>query len=64
MFLAIALVLGILWALGLLTGYTLGGAVHLLLAGTVVMMLFGLRQWWRKPADEETFRSSFQAGED
>ena len=50
MFLVIALILGVLWALGLLSGYTLGGAVHLLIAGAVVMMLFGVRQWWRRPA--------------
>lgn len=50
MFLPIALILGILWALGLWSGYTLGGAVHLLLAGAVVMFVFVLRQWWRRPA--------------
>jgi hypothetical protein len=46
----IALILGILWVLGLWSGYTLGGVVHVLLAGAVVMMMFGLRQWWRRPA--------------
>lgn len=50
MFLPIALILGVLWLLGLISGYTLGGAVHLLLAGAVVMMFYGLRAWWRKPA--------------
>jgi Family of unknown function (DUF5670) len=50
MFLPIALILGVLWVLGLWSGYTLGGAVHLLLAGAVVMTVFGLRQWWRRPA--------------
>ena len=50
MFVAIALILGVLWVLGLWSGYTLGGAVHLLVAGAVVMMMFGLRQWWRRPA--------------
>jgi hypothetical protein len=44
------LVLGILWLVGMLYGYRLGGAIHLLLAGATVMMLFGLRQWWRRPA--------------
>jgi hypothetical protein len=50
MLLSIALVLGVLWVLGLLSGYTLGGAVHILLAGALIMMFFGLRQWWRRPA--------------
>ena len=50
MFWPIALILGVLWGLGLWSGYTLGGAVYLLLVGAVVMMLFGLRQWWRRPA--------------
>jgi hypothetical protein len=49
MLLPIALVLGVLWGLGLLKGYTLGGAIHLLLVGAVVMAGFGLRQWWRRP---------------
>jgi hypothetical protein len=47
---AIGLILGILWVLGLWSGYTLGGAVHVLLAGAAVMMGLGLRQWWRRPA--------------
>jgi hypothetical protein len=50
MFWMIAIILGVLWVLGLTSGYTLGGAVYLLLAGAVVMTLFGLRQWWRRPA--------------
>ena len=49
MFVPIALILGVLWLLGLISGYTLGGAVHLLLVGAIVMMLYGLRVWWRKP---------------
>ena len=50
MFWPISLILGVLWVLGLWSGYILGGAVHLLLAGAMVMMLFGFRQWWRRPA--------------
>lgn len=50
MFLAIALLLGILWALGLLSGYTLGGTIHLLLAAAFVTSLLGLRERWRRPA--------------
>lgn len=50
MYTAIALILGLLWALGLWSGYTLGGAVYLLLVGTAVMTVLALRQWWRRPA--------------
>ena len=50
MLLPLALVLGVLWLPGLLGGYTLGEAIHLLLAGAIIMMVFGFRQWWRKPA--------------
>ena len=50
MFLSIALILGVLWLVGLLSGYTLAGAVHILFVGAVVMMIIGLRQWWRRPA--------------
>ena len=44
MFWPIALILGVLWVLGLWSGYTLGGAVHRLLVSAGVTMLFGLRQ--------------------
>jgi hypothetical protein len=50
MFWNIAAILGVLWVLGMLSGYRLSGAVHLLLAGAIVMVVFGLRQWWRRPA--------------
>ena len=50
LFWPIALSLGVLWLVGMLYGYRLGGAIHLLLAGAMVMMLFGLRRWWRRPA--------------
>ncbi len=46
----IAIILGFLWVLGLATGYTLGGAVHVLLIGAAVMTFLGLRQWWRRTA--------------
>jgi hypothetical protein len=36
----IAVVLVILWLLGLVTSYTLGGAIHLLLILAVVAVLF------------------------
>lgn len=35
----IALVLGILWLLGLLTSYTMGGMIHLLLAVALIMIV-------------------------
>jgi hypothetical protein len=38
----IAVVLIILWLLGLVTSYTLGGFLHLLLVVAVVMVLFNL----------------------
>ena len=36
----IAVVLLILWLLGLLTSYTLGGVIHVFLVVAVVMILF------------------------
>lgn len=38
----LALVLLVLWALGLVTSYTLGGFVHILLVVAVVAFLFQL----------------------
>ncbi|HEX5398857.1 MAG TPA: lmo0937 family membrane protein [Verrucomicrobiae bacterium] len=38
----IAIILLVLWALGLLTGSTIGGFIHLLLAIAIVMMLANL----------------------
>jgi len=35
----IAIVLLVLWALGLVTSYTLGGAVHLLLVVALIIVL-------------------------
>jgi len=39
MFNKIAIILAILWLLGLVTGYTLGGSIHVLLVAAVVMVL-------------------------
>jgi hypothetical protein len=50
MFWILALIMGVLWVLGLTQGYTFGGAIHALLAGAIIATLFGLRQWWRRPA--------------
>jgi hypothetical protein len=38
----VAVVLLILWALGLVTSYTLGGFVHILLVVAVVMILINI----------------------
>ena len=45
----IAVVLLILWLLGLVSGYVLGGFIHILLAVAIVMVLFSLLSG-RKPA--------------
>lgn len=42
MFWTIALILGILWLLGLVSSYTLGGLIHLLLAVAILMVLYRL----------------------
>jgi Family of unknown function (DUF5670) len=38
----IVLILIVLWALGLLTGYALGGAIHILLVIALVALVFQL----------------------
>jgi hypothetical protein len=40
----IAVILAILWLLGLLSSYTMGGFIHLLLVVAVVMVLVSLIQ--------------------
>lgn len=40
----IAVILLVLWALGLVTSYTLGGFIHLLLVVAIVMILIRLIQ--------------------
>jgi hypothetical protein len=45
----IALVLLILWILGLVTSYTLGGVLHLLLVIALVMVLYQLITGRRAP---------------
>lgn len=44
----IAIILVILWALGLVTSYTLGGFVHILLVLAIIVVLIRLIQG-RKP---------------
>ena len=38
----IAIVLALLWALGFITTYTLGGLIHVLLVVTVVLLLIAV----------------------
>lgn len=40
----IALILGVLWVLGLVTGYTAGYFIHILLVVAVVMVLLNFIQ--------------------
>jgi len=40
--LAIVVLLLVLWGLGMLTAYTLGGLIHLLLVVAVIVVLFRL----------------------
>ena len=40
----IALILGVLWVLGLVTGYTAGYFIHILLVVAVIMVLLNLIQ--------------------
>jgi hypothetical protein len=41
---AIALVVLILWALGLVTGYTMGSSIHILLVVAIIIVLVGVIQ--------------------
>ena len=50
MYLIIVGTLGVLWGLGMMYGFRLGGVIHLLLAGAIVMGFLGLRRWWQQPA--------------
>lgn len=50
MFFAMSGILGVLWLLGMIYGYRMGGAIYILLAAAIVMMFFGLRRWWRQMA--------------
>jgi hypothetical protein len=42
MLLAIAAILVVLWVLGLLTSYTMGGFIHVLLVIAVVVVLYNV----------------------
>jgi hypothetical protein len=45
----IAILLIILWVLGLVSAYTLGGFIHLLLVVAIIMLLVGFIQGRRIP---------------
>lgn len=45
----IAVILLILWLLGLVSSYTLGGVIHILLVVAVVMVVISLLQGRRGP---------------
>ena len=40
----IAVILVVLWLLGMVTSYTLGGFIHILLVIAIISVLFGLIQ--------------------
>jgi len=44
MLLTIAVILGILWLLGMVSSYTMGGMIHLLLVLAVIVVLVNLIQ--------------------
>ena len=44
MFLSIGVILGILWGLGMVYGYRMGGAIYIVLAAAIIMMCFGLHR--------------------
>ena len=45
----IAVILLVLWALGLVTGYTIGSFIHILLVVAVIMILINLISGRRRP---------------
>jgi hypothetical protein len=40
----IAVILIVLWALGLVTSYTMGGVLHILLVIAIIVLIFGFIQ--------------------
>jgi hypothetical protein len=49
MLLTIAVILGVMWLLGMVSSYTMGGMVHLLLVLAIIMVLFRIIQGRRVP---------------
>ncbi|MDD2853084.1 MAG: lmo0937 family membrane protein [Desulfuromonadaceae bacterium] len=41
---SIAMILVIMWALGLVSSYTLGGFIHILLVMAIIVIIFGVIQ--------------------
>lgn len=44
MIVTIAIILAVLWLIGVLTAYTLGGLLHILIVIAVIMVIFNLLQ--------------------
>jgi hypothetical protein len=44
MLLAIAVILGIMWMMGMATSYTMGGLLHILLILAIIVVLFRIIQ--------------------
>ena len=53
----ILVILLILWYLGLLTGYTMGGVIHILLVIAIIMLVVRLIQEKKYCSDLDYFRS-------
>jgi len=49
MLFTLAIILLVLWLLGLVTSYTLGGVLHILLVLAIIMFLVGIIQGRRGP---------------
>jgi hypothetical protein len=49
MLLSIGGVPGVLWVLGMMYGYRMGGAISILLAAASFVVGCGLRPWWQRP---------------
>jgi hypothetical protein len=49
MLFTLAIILLVLWLLGLVTSYTLGGLLHILLVIAIIMFLVGILQGRRGP---------------
>ncbi|MCC6572430.1 MAG: lmo0937 family membrane protein [Planctomycetes bacterium] len=47
MFWTIAAILLLMWVLGMITSYTLGGIIHLLLLFVLISVILDL-VWWRR----------------
>ncbi|MFH1807498.1 MAG: lmo0937 family membrane protein [Pseudomonadota bacterium] len=49
---SIAIILLLLWVIGMVTAYTLGGYIHVLIAAAVALLLVRIvKGSWRRPAE-------------